>query len=66
MMTAKRNEHPDRTAMRPLTHHELDKRIHGLADELTAGDNRGGDGSDPRWISAGELVRRMQPFVCRN
>lgn len=54
--------------IRPLSVTEIDKRIDGLISEvlspLSALDEA--DGHEPRWISAGELVRRMRPFLVLN
>ncbi len=55
---------------RPLTKDEIDQRIDGLIQTVTtvADDERPDTGAElrPRWITAAELVRRMQPFVVLN
>lgn len=58
--------------IRPLNKHEIDRRIELLVTEVAAQAQRAhsrhpeGDAFRPRWISAGELVRLMQPFLVRN
>jgi hypothetical protein len=54
--------------IRPLNKHEIDRRIELLVTEVAARAQRGKEGEAfrPRWISAGELVRLMQPFIVRN
>ena len=49
---------------RRLTKDEIDRRIEVVAADLLAP----GDHEDcrPRWITAGELVRRMRPFIVLN
>ncbi len=59
--------------MRPLTKHEIDRRIGHLLTEV-AGLDKPDDGEEspesislrPRWISSEELVRRMRPFLVYN
>jgi hypothetical protein len=57
-------------SLRPLTKSELDRSLQRLADELTlAPDAEEGEPASltqPRWISAAELVRRVAPFTGRN
>jgi len=54
--------------VRPLRQREIDRRIEMLVSDIAAPAD-GEDGEQdlrPKWISAGELVRRMQPFVVHN
>ncbi len=58
-------------AIRPLTQQEIDRRIGSLLAEVAdAGPQDGKPGADdapwPRWISAAELVSRMQRFLVYN
>ena len=54
-----------------LTHQEIDRRIGDVAARIVAApvDEASGpaDGPlEPRWITAAELVRRMEPFMVLN
>ena len=63
----------DSEVMRPLTKHEIDRRISHLLTEV-AGLEKPDDGEEspesislrPRRISPEELVRRMRPFLVYN
>ena len=46
--------------MRPLDKQEIDRRIEDLVSELFVEPE---PGANPRWIAAGDLVRRMRPFL---
>lgn len=63
----------EQLAIRPLSKQEIDRRIELLVSEVAAmtesGERREVDPDAavrPRWISAGELVRRLRPFVVHN
>lgn len=56
---------------RPLNKHEIDRRIDALIADLAQAsvesrEQREPDEALPRSISAGELVRRMRPFLGLN
>ena len=53
-------------SLQRLTREEIDRRIRRLGCDLLDGSEPVGDEATPRWIRAEELVRRMQPFLCRN
>jgi hypothetical protein len=57
-------------SVRPLTKEEIDRRIESLVAQVTGADAAGGgageDAVRPRWISPGELVRRLRPFIVYN
>ena len=60
-------------AMRPLTKQEIDRRIEYVVAEVAAfGEaepepSKGcNDSLEPRWITPGELVRRMRRFTVYN
>ena len=72
-MPTNRNGHRTELTMQSLTHREIGEWIQNLVDEVaTAGseddDPVGGccEAQQPRWIPAGELVRRMNRFLCWN
>lgn len=50
---------------RQLSKREIDRRIERLVSEIAASQD-GEESLRPRWISAGELVRRMRPFIVDN
>ncbi len=56
--------------IRRLTKHEIDRRIEQLVCVITeicdSGAREDGDLLRPRWIAAGELVRRVRPFIVLN
>ena len=56
--------------LRPLTREEIDRRIEtasrALADSPAARHTEPGEGMQPRWITAAELVRRLRPFIVLN
>jgi hypothetical protein len=55
--------------IRPLTKHEIDRRIECVVSEVAASceeQREEGDLFGPRYISAGELIRRMRPFIVLN
>lgn len=56
--------------IRRLTKHEIDRRIEQLVSVVTElcdnGAREDGDLLRPRWIAAGELVRRVRPFIVLN
>ncbi len=57
--------------IRSLSRDEINWRIESLGADLTAAaDDDGGSqelgARQPRWIRAGELVRRMRPFLVLN
>jgi hypothetical protein len=55
--------------IRPLTKHEIDRRIELVVSEVASASEEqreAGDLFGPRLISAGELVRRMRPFIVLN
>jgi hypothetical protein len=57
--------------LRRLTKQEIDRRIGVLVAELVDGSEADGTSDaggslHPRWIAAGELVRRLQPFLVYN
>jgi hypothetical protein len=51
-----------------LGRREIERRIDQVGDSLmqAASPTAGTDASRPRFISAAELVRRVQPFLGRN
>ncbi len=60
-------------ALRPLTRQELDQRIQTVAGAIASpasfdhqSEISAEQAWEPRWISAAELVRRMQPYVVYN
>ena len=64
---------PDRKSetLRPLTKHEIDRRMGELIDEVASqGANSilGGEAEafDARWISSAEFVERMRRFLVYN
>ena len=50
---------------RPLSKHEIDRRIQGAVSSVFEGEDIDGDLA-PRWISAADLVRRVRPFLSKN
>lgn len=56
--------------MRPLTKHEIDRRMEQMLSEFaeSGDDSEREDGAAlrPRWIAASELVRRMRPHIVLN
>lgn len=61
---------PGREKLRPLTKHEIDRKIEGLVADVAAlvedDGTAEGDPFRPRWISTSELVVRMRPFLVWN
>ena len=59
-----------RERVRPLTKHEIDRRIDQMLSEFAeSGDDserEDGEALRPRWIAASELVRRMRPHIVLN
>ncbi len=59
-----------RLAIRPLTRDEIDRRLDWLARDLSTAAVEArtspSTGTEPRWISAAELVRRLRPFIASN
>lgn len=60
----------DELTLQSLTTDELDERIRGLAGMVAAQADGAGSSSpeslEPRWITAGELVRLVRPFLGNN
>ena len=59
------------TQLRPLTKHELDRRLEQLVAEIARGRPRDGSSRDdlelkPHRIAPAELVRRMRKFIVYN
>ena len=72
-MPTNRNGHCRELTMQALTQREIGEWIQHLVVEVaSAGDEHAepkaacGDPQQPRWIPAGELVRRMNRFLCWN
>jgi hypothetical protein len=66
-MSVTRDDEPRQLTMRPLSKREIDDRIQRLISEVTAHEGGTcGTTRQPRWIAAGELVRRMQRFLSHN
>jgi len=70
-MGLNRNKSDRSTDLRPLTKHELDRRVEQVVAELAVGWPREQPGSDggklrPQSIAPAELVRRMQKFIVYN
>ncbi len=60
-----------REILRPLTKQEIDRKVEAVVAEVTLinpeiDNPEGSDTLRPRWISAGELVRRMRRFIVYN
>ncbi len=60
-----------REMLRPLTKEEIDRKVEAVVAEVTLIDSEiddpaSSDALRPRWITAGELVRRMQRFIVYN
>ena len=72
-MALDRRAEADRPKIRVLTKREIDRRIHGLIQEVALlRENRAGDGTKaeeaslPRWIEPADLVRRLRRFMVYN
>ncbi len=66
-MAADRRAPSNLEELQRLTKREIDRQItHVIA--TVAGDDaaQANDSLEPRWISAADLVRRMQPFMVHN
>jgi hypothetical protein len=50
------------TGLEHLTHEDLVRRI----QSVDLGASEAGDGGEPRWIDAAELVRRVAPYLSHN
>ena len=72
-MTEYRTSLLSRVPLRPLSMHEIERRMEWIVAEVTphaearaAVQTDGGHRLQPRWISPAELVRRMSRFVVYN
>ena len=70
-MGLKRSKSERSTELRPLTKHELDRRLEQLVAEIVHGRPRDESSRDdldlkPRRIAPAELVRRMRKFIVYN
>lgn len=64
-MPAQTDTRERRDGPRPLSKHEIDRRIEGAVSSVFEGEDGAADLA-PRWIAAADLVRRVSPFLSKN